>query len=165
MPKFVFSLKKATTDRLKSKLADLSKGLSQAESKEAGKITIEGMKRMIAVGLSPIAGNGRFPGYKKPEKYPGKRKNKRPVNLYLSGDFLGSLESKNIKTTKGYQPSIGFRDKKSRDKEQGHREGANTQPKRPIIPDTDRNELIAKTIEVSILDYLKQVLRERVRKG
>jgi hypothetical protein len=164
MAKFVFKVSQATTARLKRQLDELAKGLTQAESTKIGKQTIDAMKRMIAIGLSPITGRGRFPGYKNKDKYPGKRKPHRPVNLYLSGDFLNSLDSKNVRTSKGYQPSIGFRNEKSRKKEEGHRIGWNGQPERPVIPSAAQNETIAKTIEVSIIDQIKQILKDRVQR-
>lgn len=49
------------------------------------------IKRLIAAGVSPVdsvEGQRRFKGYKDPEKYPGTRKAKRPVNLWLTGVML-----------------------------------------------------------------------------
>lgn len=42
----------------------------------------------ILVGLSPVKTFGRFVGYKNPDKYPGNKKPKRPVNLKLTGKLL-----------------------------------------------------------------------------
>ncbi len=46
------------------------------------------IKTSIARGLSPVKGQGRFEKYKDKDKYPGKKKGSRPVNLFLSGDML-----------------------------------------------------------------------------
>jgi hypothetical protein len=160
--KFTFSVSKTSLDKLKSDLAQVSKGMTQSESSKVGSYIVEEMKNMVEVGLSPILGNGRFPAYKNPNKYPGNRKPQRPVNLFLTGDFLNDLKSRNTKTTTGYVPVILFETKESQDKELGHRTGWNGQPKRPIIPDQRRNEQFAKVIEVGIIDRLKQILSNRL---
>lgn len=49
------------------------------------------IKRMINGGVSPVQnfeGQRRFKKYKDQDKYPGKKKAKRPVNLFLSGAML-----------------------------------------------------------------------------
>lgn len=68
------------------------------------------------------------------EEFKKGSKKDRPVNLWLKGDFLRALKYR-LKLFKGsYVTDIGFFDPKQEVKEQGHREGANGQPKRPIIP-------------------------------
>lgn len=131
------SLKKEFTERINSTLNAMTK----AELVELGDDFIEDMKSDIAKGISPIQGRGRFPGYKNPENYPDQVRNRyankrrRPVNLKLSGDFLKSLKS--IVKSIGARNAlfIGFNDRKSKLKEEGHRDGANGQLKRPIIPE------------------------------
>lgn len=54
------------------------------------------IKRMIAAGVSPVQsveGGRRFKGYKEPDKYPGKKKAKRPVSLWLTGEMLSWYRS------------------------------------------------------------------------
>lgn len=49
------------------------------------------IKRLINGGVSPVQsveGDRRFKKYKDQDKYPGKKKAKRPVNLFLSGVML-----------------------------------------------------------------------------
>jgi len=49
------------------------------------------IKPLIAAGVSPVEsvdGGRRFTGYKSPDKYPAKRKAKRPVSLWLTGVML-----------------------------------------------------------------------------
>lgn len=56
----------------------------------------EGIKPMIASGQSPVEsyeGNRRFAGYKDPKAYPGDRKSKRPVSLFLTGEMLSWYKS------------------------------------------------------------------------
>jgi hypothetical protein len=141
------------------------------------------MLGLIAKGISPILGAGRFPEYKAlsalnsqkrktrvlrntlrngtkrnkaqlrraissskrkesqlrkgypfsvQDKYPNKKP--RPVNLFLSGDFLSNLDWRIKQNAKNILVEIGFYDKPSKQKESGHRDGVNGQPKRPIIP-------------------------------
>lgn len=71
--------------------------------------------------------NRAYP-YSVQDKFPGKKA--RPVNLFLSGKFLKNL----IARVSGKTLEIGFFDEPWTDYEQGHREGANGQAKRPIIP-------------------------------
>lgn len=91
------------------------------------------MLDLIAKGTSPIKGNGRFPGYKDPKKYPGDLKAKRPVNLWLSGDFLSSLTFITEPAKYGYATTIFYKGEEDK-KESGHRVGVHGQPKRPTIP-------------------------------
>ena len=48
------------------------------------------IKPLIAAGVSPVDSRDgrRFKGYKDPNKYPGNRKEKRPVSLWLTGEML-----------------------------------------------------------------------------
>lgn len=119
---------------LKSKLEKLKKPVEKSDAEDIGKVVIDEMKNMISKGISPILDQGRFPAYKNPERYPGKLKNKRPVNLKLSGSFLDSLKYKAVTSKSGYATEIFYKGKKQNLKEQGHRDGANGQPSRPTIP-------------------------------
>lgn len=66
---------------------------SNAVGRELRKQTIAALSR----GQSPVKGQKRLQRYKDPDKYPGKRKSKRPVNLKLSGNFYNSLGFKKKK--------------------------------------------------------------------
>jgi len=66
------------------------------------------------------------------KKFPNKRA--RPVNLFLSGKFLSDLKEFVVGASDNAKLFVGFQDFQSELKEQGHREGQNTQAKRPIIP-------------------------------
>lgn len=132
------------------------KNLKKSHLEEIGKDYIAEIKARIARGISPLYGN-RFPAYKNPKRYPGKRKPKRPVNLKLTGDFLKSLI---VKVTTGSRPilTITFNKPKSFDKERGHREGANTQPKRPIIP--NNRETFSRGLLIEFDKILNKVLNK-----
>lgn len=122
-----------------------SKGLRDALRVGAGKGAND---RGIRAALSQSTGNEKqaklgYP-YSVQKKYPKKRA--RPVNLELSGDMLDHLTKRSNAAEKSVE--IGFYDQKSIKKELGHREGANTQPLRPIIPKA--NESLAQSIRVKI---------------
>lgn len=90
-------------------------------------------------------------------KFPGKRE--RPVNLYLSGRFLNDLKARVLK--RGLE--FGFYTKLSTDKELGHREGANTQPERPIIP--IRNEQLNRTVYNRLVTAVARRIKQAVAKA
>lgn len=144
--------------KLKAKIkdkTDLKKILNQHVLNEIGATIVDEMKSEIASGNSPIDGHGAFPAYKRPEKYPGKRKPARPVNLELTGQMLNSLQYR-INQAK-IAITILYRTKKAQLKELGHREGANDQPKRPTIP--DGNEQLSKAITKKVQMIIDKTLR------
>jgi hypothetical protein len=159
--------------RVKINLKDIQKLLSEAPAKAAltskGKIAAlvkEKILSLVAKGISPIEGNGRFPAYKPKNKkkptYPDTVKNafpskrRRPVNLYLSGDFLKSLRSRGLNVN---LIVVDFADEYGDTLELGHRQGANGQAKRPILP-TARGESFTKVIRAAILkEYREAILR------
>lgn len=75
---------------------------SDAIVNEIGKTIVETSIDAMSKGLSLVKGQGRFVGYKKPDKYPGKKKNKRPVNLKLTGDLYKSLSFERKKNEISY---------------------------------------------------------------
>jgi len=148
------------------KKAKLSK-LDKNRLNDFGKIAVKEITKTVGKGISPIEGGGRFPGYKNPENYPDKiqkkypAKRRRPVNLYLSGDFLKNLKYKIVKSPKlGIE--IGFYDTLSKKKEQGHREGVKGQPKRPIIP--ERKEEFTRRIRITLLKTFKAIFEKHLAK-
>lgn len=176
---------------------------------------------MVAKGISPIEGAGRFPAYKaaalrnslKKEKsavakalrankkalvrfrrmnqrqlilahkeanrkdlsstgrgYPFNTeqfkhgsKRPRPVNLFLTGKFLNALESHVTGTAGHFGIEIGFFDAKQAVKEQGHREGANGQPQRPIIP--INREDFAQSIQNAIWKIIEEEIDRAALSG
>lgn len=77
--------------------------------KDVQREVIDGqIKPLIAAGVSPVKsvdGGRRFRGYKDPDKYPGKRKTKRPVSLNLTGQMLAFYKSEKVS---GNTMSIGI---------------------------------------------------------
>lgn len=136
--------------------------VNQQVSAATGQLVVELMKDRIAKGISPIEGKPRFPGYKDTKKYPGGVKRKfpdkrnRPVNLRLSGKFLSDLRV--ISASAAGRIVIGFTSKYGKTLEQGHREGANGQRERPIIP--EESEELAKSIRLAILKLYEQAVRK-----
>lgn len=133
------------------------KKLKKKQLLDISEIIIVQIKDSVRKGKSPIHPGKRFEKYKNPEKYPGKLKKKRPVNLHLSGDFLKNLKAL---ARVGLAPrmTIGFFDKKSILKEKGHRERANGQPSRPIIP--TRKEEFARFLRRKFLDSVVEYLNK-----
>lgn len=155
MAQFKINLKDAI-NALKVDLApsEVRKKIPKRVLDEAGKEMIDEIKNLVSKGTSPIRGEGKFAAYRgtyrdriKKGKIPGK--SLKPVNLTLDGDFMDSLEYKILadKTV-----SIGFYDSLSKKKEQGHREGANGQAQRPIIP------LDEETFKKQIMDIYEEKL-------
>lgn len=102
------------------------------------------------------------------DKFPNKRP--RPVNLFLSGDFLDALQAHVVGTAGDFGIEIGFfpgwKDANGVEayvKEQGHREGANGQPQRPVIP--IGTEDFAQTIQNAIWEIIEEVIDEAADKG
>ena len=86
-------------------------------------------------------------------------KRPRPVNLFLTGDFLKALAIAVRTVANKAQIEIGWWDPKQAVKEKGHREGAGGQPKRPTLP--RGAERWAQTIQLDIM----KILREAVSKA
>ena len=144
-------------DKVNKLIEDLKDPFTTRDGDALGDIVVSDMKDLISKGVSPIKGAGRFERYKNSDKYPGDRKPARPVNLFLTGEFIDSLRYKSKKITEGLEVKVFYGTRLSNLKEQGHREGANRQPKRPTIPND--SEEIAVSIERKILAYIKDLLK------
>lgn len=143
---------------LRAKLKQFEKPIDQKTAKSVGENVITAMKDEISSGSSPIKGRGQFPAYKNPDKYPGKRKSHTPVNLELTGAMLAALSSSTVANDSGYAAKISYKTNSARQKEQGHREGVNKQPKRPTLP-SDREQFID-----SIKKIYTDIIRVRLAK-
>lgn len=149
-PKFSYRLPSRALQNLAKKIEEIPQAITKRDAEEAAKVIEAEMKALIAKGDSPIAGRGKFEPYRgqyrsriakygyisvRGTKY---RKSLRPINLKLTGEFLNTLQGRASKSAKfGFEAQVGFfgpGSGKSRKKEQGHREGANGQAERPIIP-------------------------------
>lgn len=151
-------------DDLKRVVDSLREPIDKKTADSLGIQVVIQMKRLIRGGISPIKSIGRFPGYKNPDRYPGERKPKRPVNLTLTGKFLDALTFETIKVKSGYAPRIGYDSPKEEAKERGHREGANGQPERPTIPSVSKGEEFAATIGRIISAIFKERIKQILRK-
>lgn len=111
-------------------------------------------RRKQARKIAEDTKKNKYP-YSVMKDFPNKRE--RPVNLELSGAFLADLKAK--PTPKGV--TIGFGTELSELKEQGHREGVNGQPRRPIIPEGDED--FSPSIYRRILSVVSSILKERFK--
>jgi hypothetical protein len=147
---------------INAKFKGIKSPVDKATAAQVGVEVIEAMKALIAKGSSPIEGKGKFPAYKDPDRYPGKRKPKRPVNLKLTGKFLDSLRAKVYQSRSGFGTEIGYLQSQQH-KEQGHREGANGQPKRPSLPSARGENFVESIVKIFSRIY-KNKVREVTKK-
>lgn len=182
-----FKLKVEGLERLKEKLVQVKAPVNRQTALDIGLTVTQEMRSLIRRGISPIKNAGKFPPYKaasavskarqtlkgsarkeaiagaKKKGYPYSVQSKfpakkiSPVNLELSGDFIGDLESRAVRDGNQYAAEVGYYDALSKKKEQGHREGANGQPKRPTIPQGG-DEFTER-----ITSKISQILRNRIR--
>lgn len=158
-----FSFRISGLGEIKKRVESVTGPLTRKEAQEVGEAVVSAMKSAIASGQSPIAGYGRFPAYKNPDRYPGKKKPHTPVNLKLTGQFLDSLTYEVLadRTGQGFNVLFFYRGTDQNIKEVGHRRGANGQPKRPTIPDTRAGERFSRLVEDAYLKVASQVFRRR----
>lgn len=151
-----------------NKIKDIQDPISSSVAKSIAASVVSEMKRLIATGKSTIAGRGNFGAYRgeyrrRIQKYgyvysEGDKYSKqlKPVNLKVSGKFLDSLRSLSQKTKSGYAAVIGFTTKRSNLLETGHRDGANGQAERPIIP--QEGERFVTTIQQLYLSIINEAI-------
>lgn len=159
---FKAKIDNAAFKKVLEKIQELSEPVNQRTAREVAKEVVSKMQDVISSGKSPILGKGNFEPYRgqyrsRIQRYgriDGYSKKLRPVNLTLSGKFLESLKGTAEKVRNGYAAVIGFSDKKSQKKEQGHREGANGQAERPIIPQS--GEKFSQVIQGVYLDIINE---------
>ena len=158
---FKTKIDNAAIQKVLNKLEELSEPVNQRTAREVASEVVSKMKESISSGKSPILGNGNFDPYRGQYRARIQRygrigehtKKLRPVNLTLSGAFLESLKGTVAKVKSGYAAVIGFSDKKSQKKEQGHREGANGQAERPIIPQSgEKFSLVIQNVYLDIIN-------------
>lgn len=111
-------------------------------------------KKKVAKRIVADIKKTKYP-FNQRENFPDKRE--RPVNIYLSGDMLKNLKA----FVTGKRLEVGYRDELSAKKEQGHREGVNTQPKRPTIP--EKNEEFSPTIYRRLLKTVQEVFNKKFK--
>lgn len=134
----------------------MRKVVSSKRTKElVGEQVIADMKESIAAGVSPVRGERRFVAYKNPDRYPGDKKDKRPVNLYLSGDMLGALR---FYPTAGPGVSVGIKGSEGV-KAKAHNDGTRTIPRRHFMP-TDNGDEFTVTITRRVRDLYSRLLSD-----
>ncbi len=158
---------------LKKLIDGIPKEAALASNRAIAQLIEKKMKDLIKKGISPIEGDGRFPPYKAQvernkkkypdsvrDKFPNKRR--RPVNLFLSGRFLRELKAvpRRINLI-----VVGFFSPYGQKLEQGHREQANGQGYRPIIPDTQAGEDFALSIKADILRAYRESILAYLKKN
>ena len=163
--RMVFDATKLQRDLKKTSGEEAEKAVKKITNRDkldVGDALIDEMKIAIAKGISPIKDAGRFPAYlharsKDKSKYPFSvmdefpDKKIRPVNLSLSGKFLKNLKAKVENGTL----LVGFFEEPWSKYELGHREEANGQPKRPIIPQNE--EQFSQSVYRRLVKALQQV--------
>jgi len=162
---------------------DLDKSIKNFQNKMDASLAISiginvvnEMTILAKKGISPIGRGARFPAYKatalaakeRRNRYPFNQRNKfpskraRPVNLTLSGDFLNDLTFRVKRVGAKISIQIGFFGRKSAIKEKGHREGANGQPRRPIIP--SKQEQYSRKVQQVVIKLVQKTLGKKALK-
>jgi len=142
--------------------------IDNATANDIGRTVVAEAKRMIAEGQSPVRGYGRFERYKDRTKYPGKLKDARPVNLYLSGDMLKAfghrISGKNaikvgmVKGSKFQKEKEGYHHDGTK-----HHDGTDAMAQRRFIP--GEGEEFAVSIMRAIRDIYGKRLASLIRKS
>ena len=124
------------------------------------------IKRMIDAGVSPVQsveGGRRLKGYKTPDKYPGKRKAKRPVNLNLSGIMLSWYKAVRVS---GVRLSFGIPKDAPKDvKERAEANNVGTVNDKGEVAIAARRfvPLAGETFAVSVLRKMKSLYAQRIK--
>jgi len=157
------TINKRSIDRLVKKLDTLSNPTRKRDAEALGNTIVREMKKDIKRQKSPIRGHGSFPAldpkYKKRKRNAGAGDK---ADLSLTGQFLKSLRSQTKKVRDGFSTVINFSNRTAQLKEKGHREQANGQGFRPIIPDADEgfNIRISKIIEAFFTKRVRDIIRK-----
>ena len=136
--------------------------IDNATANDIGRTVVTEAKRMIAEGQSPVRGYGRFERYKDRTKYPGKLKDARPVNLYLSGDMLKAFGHR-ISGKDAIEVGMVKGSELQNDKATGHHTGDGYPVQRRFIP--GEGEEFAVSIMRAIRDIYGKRLASLIRKS
>ncbi len=132
---------------------------SPAVQLEIGDMVVSEMKKSLEGGVSPVRGERRLEPYTNPKKYPGDRKPRLPVNLYLSGDMLGALRA----WISGGKLMVGITDSEQKAKAKAHNDGIAPQPRRHFIP-TDKGDEFTVSIQRQIKNLYAKLLGDIIKK-
>ena len=124
------------------------------------------IKRLINAGVSPVQsteGDRRFKKYKDQDKYPGKKKAKRPVNLFLSGVMLSWYRVVKIS---GVRLSFGIpkgAPKDVKDRAEANNVGTVNSEGQVAIAARRFIPLIGETFNISVLRKMKNLYALRIK--
>jgi hypothetical protein len=124
------------------------------------------IKKLINVGVSPVQsveGGRRFKKYKDEDKYPAKKKAKRPVNLFLSGEMLREYVAEKVN---GIRLTIGISKKASKEvKDRAEANNVGTVNSKGEIAIAPRRfvPLVGETYAVSVIRKLKNLYAQRIK--
>lgn len=151
MPIKIKSDLKATTELVKNVKTKWRREISTGS---IGYELIRTIQDLVRKGISPVDKYGRFQKYS--DSYRKAIKNRwikkqrvSPVNLYLTGEMMGSLEA----VESGEKLFLRFNDKKAR----YHQDGTSKMPQRKLFP--EQGEVFTKRITQLILKALKKSVR------
>ena len=136
--------------------------IDNATANDIGRTVVAEAKRMIAEGQSPVRGYGRFERYKDRTKYPGKLKDARPVNLYLSGDMLKAFGHR-ISGKDAIEVGMVKGSEFQKEKAGYHHDGTDAMAQRRFVPGKD--EEFAVSIMRAIRDIYGKRLASLIRKS
>lgn len=123
------------------------------------------IKPLIAAGTSPVesAKGRRFRGYKNPQKYPAKLKEKRPVSLYLSGEMLRSYVAERVSSVR---LRLGISSRASTDvkiRAEANNVGTVSESGAEAIPARRFIPLKGETYRVSVMRKIKNLYARRIK--
>ena len=152
---------------VKFELLEIIDGFMDGSTKAAlGNAIVDAAKELIAGGQSPVRGYGRFERYKDAKKYPGKLKDQRPVNLYLTGKMIAGYGWRNKSNT---SIEVGMTKGSSKDKEIAgyHNDGTDVMAQRKIVPadDEEWNVSIMNNIRDLYSNRLASLIRQSNKKS
>lgn len=118
---------------------------------------IRTIQDLIRKGISPVEGKGRFQRYSQSyrtaiKKGYVKKRGVSPVDLFVTGEMLGSLKAIN----QGKKVILKFDDKKAR----YHQDGTDKMPERRVLPEK-AGEKFTKRVTQLILKALKNAARRK----
>lgn len=145
--KVTTTIRSKTPKNLRNVIND--KVLSRIQSEVIDTVIIPNMK----AGSSPVRGKGRFKSYKNPEKYPGNKKSKTPVNLRNKGNLYKAYRGKK---QDGKSLKIGIIDKDVSVYSKAHNEGNETTTARRHVP------LKGEQYSVKAMRRLKKIISDRI---
>ncbi len=136
----------------------IEKFVTPGFAEEVGSAVVSEARELIAAGISPVRGEGRFERYKDRKKYPGKLKDARPVNLYLSGEMLDDGFGFRQKGEKSIEVGMVKGSEERKKIASYHMDGTPTMAARPFVPQEGQEWAVS--IMRKIADLFQKRLQE-----